>query len=76
MRVLRAIQSDSSDAWLTVANMVNKLQSENAAQVTRAEKADALVKKLVDALEELMDGFEIRGDAKLDALVSEGKAAK
>ena len=32
---------------------------------------DALIKRLVDALEELMDGFEIEGDAKLDGLLAE-----
>ena len=46
----------------------------NFAYVRLAER-NALVKRLVDALEELMFGFGLAGDAKLDALVSEGKAA-
>ena len=65
--------------YFDVIELVGHIESlEEDANLLRVEFAerDALIKKLVDALEELMDGFEIRGDVKLDALVSEGKAAK
>ena len=50
-----------------IIEFVNALESQLA-------ECNVLIKKFVDTLEELMDGFEIEGDAKLDGLLAEYRA--
>lgn len=40
-------------------------------KLTREERAEAMVERMGAALQELIDGFEIRGDDALDTLISD-----
>ena len=63
---------DSTEAM----NRLNMLESDLANERALYAEKQAFVERLADALEELMDGFEIWDDEKLVELIAEYRATK